>query len=886
VFFGGLALGAAILGPLADRHSPFRFYGLLESGAGICALIAVILMPLVRNLYGSLSSHMHLAGCFRIFVQGTMAALILLPTTVMIGATLPALSRGLTVSLQQRFSRISRLYGINTIGAVLGTLLCGFLLLEHLGYFKTVMTATITNLFIGLSAVFLATRLKGNARHSSPPAGTKPRQHVRTYSEPELARASMLRKLILVMAGISGLAALGYEVIWFRILTFSVVADTYAFALMLSIYLLGIGGGSLIASRRLRHRKGNALTSTTSWLELGILELGVALLVVVGFAVLIWLNTQLPRPHIADPKFWWKILCNTSFQALVLILPVTTILGYIFPLVVSLYTTSLDKMGSHVGRVSAVNTIGAIIGSLGSAFFVIPLVGIQTGLLLMAGFSAAVGIAALIFSPGSRWVRLTIISIGIPLCIVGLILCPIRSNFGFLQIPTHKNAALLFYEESADQTIMVTEDLGDLQVRRLLINQQQATSTTLAGQRKNHLMGHLPLWACPEAQKALVICFGSGGTFGALGLYNLEQVDCVEICSAVIKAASFFRKWNGNVLSRKHVQVIIDDGRSYLLTTEQQYDIITLEPMHPGLMGVSALYSLEFYKEAKERLNPEGVLCQWVPLYSMTGQDARSLIATAVAVFPQSSLWLVGSEGLLLCARDSLHIGWNCLKKQMHNRRIHESLYKVYLEDAWTVLSGFLLGPQGLTDYVKGIPVVRDDHPFIEYTIPRHQHIFPWNDILTLARKRECPLYLINDISPSERDSLMIEWQIKKYGWIERDYGFAALSQRDFPSARKHLEKAHLNNPEDRYTAYFLKEIYWRYGVEFSKRRKWSEAIEMYKEALKLDPDDHKAHFYLAATLYNSGRMQESAVEAQKSLGLKPDYKPAKTLLNKIKDSH
>jgi len=886
VFFGGLALGAAILGPWADRYSPLRLYALLEIGAGICALLAVVLFPFIRNLYGQLSSYLNPSVGIRILIQSIMASLILLPSTILMGATLPALSRGLTTSLHQRFKRISWLYGINTMGATFGTMLCGFLLLEHLGYVKTVMAAMAANFIIGLSAMLLATRFKQKTVRESTGHETKPTEEKQTESAQNRVKTGNLRKLILVVAGISGVAALGYEVVWFRILIFSVVADTYAFSLMLAIYLLGISIGSLVAARRLRYRKETTSISSISWFELGILEIGVSILVVLGFAILIWLNTEFSRPQMTDPTFWWRTISNTSLQAMILIMPVTLLLGYIFPLLVSLYAASMQKMGTHVGRVSAVNTFGAIIGSLCSAFILIPLIGIQQSLIFLAGLSSMIGIVVLIIGPIRKRLRLTALGIAIPVCLSCLLLFPIHPNFGFLQIPTYKNAELLFYEESADQTVMVTDDLGDRQVRRLIIDQQQATSTDIAGQRKNQLMGHLPLWACPKAEKALVICFGSGGTFGALGLYDLGQVDCVEICAAVITAAPLFAEWNGNVLNREHVRVIIDDGRSYLLTNREQYDIITLEPMHPGLKGVSALYSLEFYEEARKRLRPGGVLCQWVPLYSMTGEDARSLIATVAEVFPQSSLWIVGSEGIIVSAQDSLLIGWHWLNEQMLDAQIQSTLHKVYLDNPWTVLSGFLLGPEGLAEFAKGAPIIRDDHPFIEYTIPRHKHIFPWNEILSLAKNRESPISLIKDITPFEQDSLERKWRMKKSSWVERDHGFAALSQGDFPAARRHLEVACSNNPEDRYAKYFLKEIYWRYGVEFTHQGRYSEALEAYKRATRLDPGDHKAHFYLAVAFYNAGRTEESMKEAKISLGLKPDFKLAKSFLDRIKEIH
>ncbi len=881
VYMGGIAAGAAFIGKRADRFPALQLYGWLEIGVGTASFAAVIAIPLLRQVYALCSPFTGTRTIFCIILQALSAMLLLLPSTLLMGATLPALSKGLIRTLDQRFFRIGRLYGVNTVGAALGTLLCGFFLLEHLGYLGAVGAAAILNLSVGVIALILARRQQDLPVTPETASGAESPGETRTLKPVTSSR--FLPRLLLILAGLSGLSALGYEVVWFRTLTFSVVADAYAFALMLGIYLLGIGSGSLIAAGRFRRREKTAWERKSAWFELGILEICISLAAPAGLVLLVWLNGVLPRPNPGEADFWWITLRNTSLQAIVLIFPVTFLLGYIFPLFTSLYSADLGKLGGQVGWITAINTTGSILGVFLAAFVLIPLSGIQFSLLVFALISASVGFAALLFGRVPARRRKASCAVAAPLVIAAFVFFPIKRHFGFQQIPTHENADLLFYKESADQTVMVTQDKGGRKIRRLLINQQQATSTDLAGQRKNQLLGHLPLWACPDASNALVICFGSGGTFGALGLYDLERVDCVEICPAVLQAARFFRDWNGDVLSRPHVRVIIDDGRSYLLTTKESYDIITLEPMHPGLKGVSALYSVEFYREARARLNSGGVLCQWIPLYSMTGSDARALIATAVEVFPQSSLWLVGSEGILLCARDSLKIDGSLLTRGSFDGAIAEALKKVLIDDPWEIFSGFLLGPSGLQEYVEGAPVMRDDRPFTEYSIPRHQNLNPWDEMLALAQNRQSPLSLLVGISPSQRDSLQRRWERCKTVWIARDRGLAAYQQGDFAAARRFLETAFKGNPRDRYTAYFLKEIYWRYGVEFSRRGQWDQAVEAYRRACRLDPQSAEAHFYLAVALENAGEMGRSKQETEIALQLDPDLPEAQNLLKRLK---
>ncbi len=879
VFMAGMALGAVWLGRKADKMPPLRLYGILEIAAGVCALIAVLLIPVARTIYAHLAHLALFSGSLRLLLQLGLAALLLLPVTLLLGGTLPALVRGLTANQEQRFSRIGLLYGLNTLGAACGTFLCGFLLLELLGYRLSVIVGMGANVAIGVLAILLAPRLAQRLAAvspiPSPQTANPPRKRASSPAKQTALQASS--SLLLWVAGLSGMAALGYEVVWFRILSLTVVADAYAFALMLGIYLLGIGGGSLVAAFRFHRREG-------TFAELATFEVVLFVLIVAGLAALNGAHLQMARPELAQADFWWKTLINTFLQALILILPATLVLGYIFPLLASLYASQSVRMGSRIGSVIGANTCGAIVGTLGAGFLLIPALGIQRSLLLLGGISALAGLGVIFFGPikaKSRWILLAVVC---PVILAGCLLFPIRPNFGFQQIPTHEKAQLLFYRESADQTVMVTQDLGGRQVRRLLLNQQQATSSSLPGQRKNQLLGHLPLWACPQAHTALVICFGSGGTFGALGLYDLERVDCVEICPSVLAAAPLFRDWNADVLSKPQAHVIIDDGRSFLLTTEEQYDIITLEPMHPGLKGVCALYSREFYQEARQRLNPGGALCQWIPLYSMTMDDARSLMATAVEVFPQSSFWLIGSEGLLLCARDSLSLNWDWLQDRVEQEEIQTTLRRVRLDDPWAILSGYLLGPEGLHNFVAGAPLLCDDRPFLEYSIPRHQHISPWEEMLSLSEQRESPFSLLQ-ASSQTLDSLQRLWSEKTSIWLARDRGYAAYSQGDFPAARGSLEKVLQNAPEDRYAAYFLKEIYWRYGVEFSRRGAWEEALRVYQQAVRIEPQEAEAHFYLAVALDNAGHRQEAVSEIRAALQLDPENTDAKNYLDSRKMS-
>ncbi|MBD3170080.1 MAG: MFS transporter [candidate division Zixibacteria bacterium] len=865
VFFGGMALGAYSLGRLADKHHPFKVYGFLEIMSGAAAVTAVIIVPYIRDIYALIYPVLPDSMAFKSAIRAILAIIVLLPLTVLIGATLPALSKGVTRQFNKRFSNIGGLYGLNTFGAALGCLLCGFILLEYLGYRVSVIGASAINLAIGIIALNLAPKLNTESpvqARSGKEAGAKEKLKPRQV-------------LILIIAGFSGLTALGYEIVWFRTLNLSVVVDSYAFALMLGIYLIGIAIGSLIASGSFRKREG-------SLFELGITQFGILILAVGGFIALNHLDLFGMRPDPSRADYWWRNLLTIGLKATVLILPSTIIMGYAFPILVSLYTHSKKGMAGQVGRVLAFNTLGGIIGSIISGFILIPALGIQNSLLSFAVLSGILGMTAFYFSIKPNKARISFAGFSGLIVIATLVFFPVKQNLGYEQIPGHENSELLFYKEAADQTVMVTRDRAGSGVMRLIIDQQQATSTSLTGQRKNQILGHLPVWACPGAETALVICFGSGGTFGSLGLYDLTKVDCVEICPSVLEAAHLFSKWNGDVLTKPNVEVIIDDGRSYLLTTDRKYDIITLEPMHPGLRGVSSLYSVEFYEEGKKCLNPRGVLCQWIPLYSMTGGDARALMKSALEVFPQSSLWLIGNEGIMLCARDSIAIDWQRMNRMFNRGNIQDALERVRLDNLNSIISGYLLGPDSLRAYLEDTDGMNDNRPFCEYSIARHQHIHPWDEILKISEARELPGNIFANVGDNSLDSLYSLWEGSKESWIARDHGFAAYEQGDLPSARKYLERVLKEEPNDRYALQYLKQIYWRYGREFSRIGEAEKAIEVYRAALNLEPDDPDSHFYLAIAQSNSGDIDGALEHARSALQYDPGHNLARSLVASI----
>jgi len=701
-YMGGLALGSYWLGRWSDRiRNPLVTYAVLEIGIGLYALIVPTLFTWLRVPYVFLYG-LELPAALLVIARVVLAAAVLLPPTTLMGGTFPILTRFWVSRADGVGLGAGLLYFVNTAGAICGCLFAGFYALEHFGVRGTSHLGVAVNMAVGVIALLLAARV----RTPEPTAAAKaPRESA--ASTWHALQAPVW--LVLVCVGLSGFTSLAYEVLWTRALLRILYNSTYAFTTMLSTFLAGIAAGSMLYVALLRRIRSETLL-------LAVLQVLVGL----GFVVsaMLFANLQDLSVTIRGTEqvasFSQSVRMMFLNSALILFAP-TIFLGATFPLATALCARGMRDLGHAIGRAYAVNTLGAILGSIGCGFVLIPLLGMQgtlTALILLNGASAVVLALAM---GGSRVRRVGVGAAMAAMTLVGVALIPsdiFRKTF--VRAPE----TLAYYAEGATDTVGVVEIFGQRFIR---YEDMRGTAGTLS-LRYNYFFGHFPMLLHPGTpRRVLHICFGVGNSLSAVIRHDeLERVDNVELSPHVVEAAPFF--WtNNNVIESPKVRTIIDDGRNYIMATRETYDVIALEPPETFTAGVINLYTREFYQDAFERLAPDGIMMQWIPTGEAPLDDERTLFRAFSDVFPHVTVWKQINSGcmLLIGMKQPLTIDYQRLIARMKAPAIARDMELIGIQDADHLLSYLIFDEAGVAEFVRDVEPVTDDHTVLDFTIPR-----------------------------------------------------------------------------------------------------------------------------------------------------------------------
>ncbi|GAB4333606.1 MAG: hypothetical protein Kow0099_05450 [Candidatus Abyssubacteria bacterium] len=699
-FMGGLALGSIWFGGLVDKsRNHIRIYGFLEIGIGVSALLVPLVLgaldPGYRILYREIGSSPYWMSIAR-FVLST--AVLIVPTTMM-GATLPVLSKVIVRRIEQRGLGIGTLYSINTLGAMTGCFLAGFVLLGWLGITPSERAAAVMNICIGLIAFSLQERLGP----ISPFEGAK----AEPISAEPIEHRYILR-LVLLVLGVSGMLALAYEVLWTRILVFLLGSSIYSFSMILVVYLFGLTAGSLLSARLVDKSKRPLLAF--GWLEvlIGVTAFG-------GFLLFRYLPFE-EYVLTAEP---FEYLARNFLCTVAIVLPPTLLMGATFPVAVRVYARSLGRLGKQTGTLYAVNTIGAVVGSFAAGFVLIPLLGSKNSLMLLVLLSLAVGILLLYLSmksegaPNLNWLAGALVALPMAGFPVGNDLME-ELSMRFLEGLPGKVVAM---NEDATAAVAVVELPNKF--RFLAVN--GVVMTLLC--TETQLMAHLPVALSSEPPRNLLtICFGMGSTFVSARRVGLD-VDFVELCPYVVDVFKYFQH-DESLLNQPGVGKIIADGRNYVLLTDKRYDIIVVDPPPPPWSaGTVNLYTQEFYELCKARLTKGGIMLQWLPTVRdcFTEPQFKMMLRTFLEVFPHTTVWrspndygvfLVGTPERLSVDRKSFlaYFARPAVKSDL-------ALYSTTPITGRDVLSYLALDEEHAWNYAGDAPVMNDDNPWIEFPL-------------------------------------------------------------------------------------------------------------------------------------------------------------------------
>lgn len=598
-FFGGIALGSVVGGRLADRvGAPLRLYGLLEILLAVVVVVTPISFGLIGDLYRGLYPGLEDRPILLAAVRVVLAVLALAPATVMMGATLPTLTRYLSRD-SELSSAFSRLYAANTIGAIAGTAIAGYVLIELLGLSGALLVGAACSAIAGFAALWLG---RGRSPASSPPA----RADRAIRQAPRLA---------LAVAFISGLTSLGYQVTWVRLLASGTGNTTYVFTTILTTFLVGLALGAILFAI-LRRRFGDPLRL------LAASQIAAAALALAGLVLII------VAPHEPTPGKSIETIQRLIESSLLTVFPVTVMLGIAFPASSALLPDDAAHAGRESGALLGVNTAGAIIGSLVIPFLIIPLVGSPLLVALLAITNAGLGVVlAWRVVRGRAGVLLSGAGAVVAIAIAASAVAP-----GVLVQPNEAWVASVggaLFDSAEDEIASVQAgQIGS--TPELWV---QGTSMTLLTVDAK-LMPILPLIARPDARDALVVAFGMGSAFRSALIAGL-RTDTVELVPSVPEMFGYYYEDAEDVLANPNGRVFIADGRNHLELANRQYDIIVTDPPPPiESSGAAVISSLEYYVAGRDHLTDGGIMMQWVP-YGGPLLDFLDHIRTFAAVFPE-----------------------------------------------------------------------------------------------------------------------------------------------------------------------------------------------------------------------------------------------------------
>lgn len=625
-YMGGLSLGASIAARFVHRVTrPILFYGLLEAGIAISALAVPLLLKLSSLLYisvfGGQPEPVDASGLGQSFFYLVIAFLVLAIPTTFMGATLPLLTKYVVQSKEQIGSRVGLLYATNTLGAICGTVVAGFILLPLLGLNGTVWVGVVVNLLVFVLAAWIAHRV-GN----TVPVNSTEIDEQDLHSAQNLGNQSTKPRVwILPIILLSGANSFVYEVLWTRLLGHILGGSITAFATMLAGFLSGIAIGSAIASRF-----ANTRAQAIRWFI--VVQCGIAFA-----SMLIYQLLPFAVPETAG-------LSGNVFLAFMVLLPATIFIGATFPLAVRILATNKRDASPASARVYSWNTVGAIFGATVAAFFIIPLLKYEGAIKLAVLINILLALAcAFLISEQARNIKGATLLMFLSVLIFYQPNLPeeiLRSS----PVTPQPGGEIVFYEVGRSATVVVIEENSSLYLRTNGLPEAAASLRGTPPERKTQqLLTVLPVLARPQSESMLVIGFGGGVALETVPK-SVTNIDVVELEPQVIQANRIFgERRENNPLDDSRINLIVNDARSALTLTDKKYDAIVSQPSHPWTAGASHLYTREFMQLANEHLTEDGVFLQWMNATFVDEFLLKALSASMLDVFPYARMYQVDS---------------------------------------------------------------------------------------------------------------------------------------------------------------------------------------------------------------------------------------------------
>ena len=707
-YMGGMCLGSLYFSRVrASRTGALRIYAILEGGTAFFGIVVLFALPLVEHLYVSAA----IAGLPNMLLRGLACVVCLLPPTLLMGATLPAISRWVAETPEAP-AWWGYLYGSNIIGGVAGCFAAGFYLLRVFDMAVASYVAAGLNIVVALAALALEKMAASEPDVAVDATPEQPAADVPAFASIGFAPVAFA-------IAVSGFCALGSEVVWTRILALMLGPTVYTFSIILGVFLAGLGLGSAAASKLVESRRDPRL-----WLALT----QILLCVTVAWAAYM-LSDILPywQGNLYSTAGPWKDFQGDVLRAALAILPSAFLWGASFPLALAAAALGLqgDDPARLVGKIYGANTIGAILGSIVFSLVLVPMAGSHSAQQVLILMSAAAGTLLLAKLPehgmakaSGAFVAAVVVALVIPAVPWKLI------GFGRRLPSTTGNWELLHLSEGMNSSAAWSKWEGGTVYFH--VSGKVEASTEPQDMSLQRMLGHLPALLHKDPKSVLIVGFGAGVTAGSFVVH--PEVQKISICELEPEipphSDQYFGPENHHVLHDKRTHITYDDARHFVLTSPDKYDIITSDPIHPWVKGMASLYTTEYFDLCKRHLNPGGFVTQWVPLYESNLEAVRSEIATFFEAFPNGSIWgNVNTDGegydlVLMGQLEPLKIDVDGMQQRLDRpdyAEVRQSLKSAGYSSALELLSTYAARGIDLKEWMKTAEINRDRNLRLQY---------------------------------------------------------------------------------------------------------------------------------------------------------------------------
>ena len=753
VYMGGLALGSMVFGKQSDRRGKsLRTYMVLEFLIAAYCLILPGILAVAGQGYVWVAGRIFEYSQLKFGLRFGVAMLTVLLPAVLMGGTLPLLGRHIIGEPHQTRRLVAGLYSLNNFGAVLGAAVAGFVTLPLLGVYPSLFLASGMNVVAGV----LVWPLVRRAGAPSPPAA------VSSATEPPVEYPSSAYGLTLLALAVSGFAAMGYEIVFIRVIALAFGATTYSFTVMLMCFITGIGLGSAVMTRWQPARP--------LWL-LGVTQLVAAMAFLASTPLMERLPYFVGLVRIAALEAGGSFLyyqLGKAFLCLAVLLVPTMCVGASFPLVAAIQARQASGIGSAIGSTYACNTLGNVLGVLVTSLVLLPTIGLLGSFHLNIALSVLAGLLVLaVAAEVSLSARvMPVLGVGIALVLyvsVGLTwTTPLVFGFNHLSLTTGppdgvdaavvarhpassfaawKRAFILggqndqagfLLEEESHANVVAGKVLG---AERLVVNTKTDASTDGGDLETQLLLAHAPLFMKPDARSILVIGYGSGITLGSAMRHPLERADVVEISDGVLSVDPVFAPHNYGVLSDPRVRVYIDDAQSFLQTVPRRYDVIVSEPSNPWISGIAGLFTVEFFEIARQKLEPGGVFALWFHEYEQSDDAIRLILRTFRSVFPHVSLFAEQQyrDIIAIGTVEAAGIDPSALEKLFDRPAVRNDLSRIGISNLASLLSHLAVRSNAVEAIAGDGPVNSVTRQQLEYSAIRAMFLGASSGLVELA---------------------------------------------------------------------------------------------------------------------------------------------------------